>query len=130
MTIELQMLGWAIVLGFMYVFVAIGFATWQRGLKWNTGNRDDAEQPLGKHAQRAHRASRNFLETFPFFAAATLAVVVADRTGTQTALGAEIYLVARVLYLPIYIAGIPYLRTLVYIASIWGILQMLEAILF
>lgn len=130
MTIELQMLGWATALGFVYVFVAIGFATWQRGLKWNTGNRDDALQPLGKYAQRADRASRNFLETFPFFAAATLAVVVADQTGTQTALGAGIYLIARVIYLPIYIAGIPYLRTLVYILSIWGILQMLEAILY
>lgn len=123
------MLGWATVLGFVCVFVATGFATWQRGLKWNTSNRDDALQPLSKHAQRAHRASRNFLETFPFFAAATLAVVIAERTGTQTALGAEIYLIARVVYLPVYIVGIPYLRTLVYIVSIWGILQMLEALL-
>lgn len=129
MAIELQMLGWATVLGFVYVFVAAGLVSWQRGLKWNIGNRDDTLQPLGKYAQRANRASRNFLETFPFFAAITLAVVVADRTGAQTALGAEIYLISRLIYLPVYIIGIPYLRSLAYIASIWGILQLLEVIL-
>jgi uncharacterized MAPEG superfamily protein len=30
--------------------------------------------------------------------------------------------------LPIYIVGIPYLRTLVYGVSIWGLLQLLEAL--
>lgn len=129
MAIELQVLGWAVVLGFVHVFVAVGFSTRQRGLKWNVGNRDSAMEPLGKYAQRAARASRNFLETFAFFAVVALAVVVAGRTGTQTVLGAQIYLVARVLYLPVYIIGIPYLRTLVYAASIWGILQMLEVLL-
>lgn len=129
MTIELQVLGWAVVLGFVYVFVAAGFATWQRGLLWNAGNRDGAAEPLSKHAARAQRASRNFLETFVFFAAATLAVVAAHRTDAQTALGAWIYLGARIAYLPIYIIGIPYLRTLIYAVSVWGILQMLEVLL-
>jgi uncharacterized MAPEG superfamily protein len=126
MPVELHILGWAVVLGFVYVFVAAGLATWQRGLKWNLGNRGGEPPPLDSHAARAARANRNFLETFPFFAAAALAVVVSQRTNAQTALGAQIYLWARVIYLPIYVAGIPYLRTLVYAASIWGILQMVE----
>lgn len=126
---ELELLGWAVVLGFVYVFVAIGFATRQRGLKWNMSNRDNAAEPLGPMASRAQRASRNFLETFAFFVAATLAVVVAHRTDSQTLLGAYIYLGARIVYLPVYIIGIPYLRTLVYAASVWGILQILEPLL-
>jgi uncharacterized MAPEG superfamily protein len=33
-----------------------------------------------------------------------------------------------VLYLPIYLIGIPYLRTVVWAISLWGILQLLEAL--
>ncbi len=74
------------------------------------------------------RANLNFLETFPFFAAALLAVVVAHHESPQTALGAQIYFWARVAYFPIYVVGIPYLRTLVFALSIWGLLQLLEAL--
>lgn len=96
MPIELKMLGWSVVLGLAYVLVAAGFGTWQRGLKWNASNRDGEPKPLTGMAARAERANRNFLETFAFFAAATLAVVFAHKTGTQTAIGAQIYFWARV----------------------------------
>lgn len=129
MSIELQMLGWSVALGIVYVLVAAGFGTWQRGLLWNVRNRDGTPQPLDKYAARADRARRNFLETFAFFAAATLAVVALHKTGALTAIGAQIYFWARLIYLPVYIIGIPYLRTAIWIASLWGILQMLEALL-
>lgn len=129
MSIEMQMLGWSIVLGLVYVLVAAGFGTWQRGLLWNVGNRDGEPQPLNKYAARADRARHNFLETFAFFAAAVLAVVAMHKTGAQTAIGAQIYVWARVVYLPVYVVGIPYLRTAIWIASLWGIVQMLEALL-
>lgn len=129
MSIELQMLGWSVVLGIVYVLVAAGFGTWQRGLLWNAGNRDGTPQPLNKYAARADRARHNFLETFAFFAAATLAVVAMHKTGAQTALGAQVYFWARLAYLPVYVIGIPYLRTAIWIAGLWGILQMLEALL-
>lgn len=129
MSVELQMLGWSVVLGLVYVLVAAGFGTWQRGLRWNAGNRDGEPQPLNKYAARADRANRNFLETFAFFAAATLAVVAMHKTGAQTLIGAQIYFWARLAYLPIYVIGIPYLRTAIWIASLWGILQMVESLL-
>ncbi|MBD8880858.1 MAPEG family protein [Rhodanobacter sp. 7MK24] len=129
MSVELQMLGWSVVLGLGYVLVAAGFGTWQRGLRWNAGNRDGEPQPLNKYAARADRANRNFLETFAFFAAATLAVVAMHKTGAQTLIGAQIYFWARLAYLPVYVIGIPYLRTVIWIASLWGILQMVEALL-
>jgi uncharacterized MAPEG superfamily protein len=129
MPIELRILGWTVILGLVYVLAAAAFGTWERGLPWNVGNRDGASPPLGKYAARAERACRNFLETFAFFAVAVLAVLLAHRNGAQTAIGAQIYLWARVAYLPVYIIGIPYLRTLIWVASLWGILQMLEALL-
>ena len=69
------------------------------------------------------------LETFSFFAAAVLAVALAHQSDASSLLGAQTYVWARVAYLPIYLAGIPYLRTLVWAASLWGMLQVIEALL-
>jgi uncharacterized MAPEG superfamily protein len=129
MKTELKVLGWAIALGFLYVFVAAGMTTFERGLRWNAGNRDGDSKPLSKPTERARRASLNFLESFPFYAAATLAVVLAGHDTPDTALGAKLYFWARVVYLPIYIVGITYVRTLVYAVSLWGILKLLVALL-
>lgn len=128
MTIEIKMLAWSILLGLAYILVAGGLATQQRGLKWNAGNRGGDAKPLTGVAERAERASRNFLETFPFFAAAVLAVVLMHRNTDHTALGAQVYFWARVAYWPVYAVGIPYLRTAVWIVALWGFLQVLEAL--
>ncbi len=126
---ELKWLGWAVVLGLVHVLLAAALGTWQRGLAWNVGNRDGETKPLTGWAARAERASRNFLETFAFFAAAVLAVVLAHKSNASSVLGAQIYFWARVVYLPVYVTGIPYLRTLVWAVAFWGILQLLEVLL-
>jgi uncharacterized MAPEG superfamily protein len=128
MAIEIKWLVWSILLGLVYVLIAATLATQQRGVKWNASNRDGEPKPLTGAAARAARASFNFLETFPFFAAAVLAVVLTKVNTPHTAFGAELYFWARLAYLPIYIIGIPYLRTLVWVGSFWGLLQVLEAL--
>ena len=128
MTIEIQMLAWAIALGLAHVLVGATLMTQQRGLKWNTGARDGEARPLTGVAARMERGLRNFLETFPFFAAAVLAVVLTERTSADTALGAQIYFWARLAYVPLYALGIPYLRTLVWAISLYGLLQVLLAL--
>lgn len=129
MTIELQMLAWAVVLGFVQLLLASALMTRQRGLAWNAGARDGEARPLTGVAARAERVMRNFLETFPFFAAAVLAVVAAGRADAATALGAQLYLWARVAYVPLYLAGIPYVRSLVWVVSVIGILRILQGLL-
>jgi uncharacterized MAPEG superfamily protein len=129
MTVELKILAWSIGLGLIYVLIAASLGTAQRGLGWNVGNRDGEPKPLTGAAARAARANSNFLETFPFFAAAVLAVVLAKGSSPHTVLGAQLYFWARLAYLPIYIAGIPYLRTAVWAVSLYGILQLLGALL-
>ena len=128
MTVEIQMLAWSVALGLVQILLAAALMTHQRGLKWNTGARDGQVAPLIGVAARMERASRNFLETFPFFAAAVLAVVLTQRTSPETALGAQVYFWARLAYVPLYAAGVPYARTLVWAASIWGLLQVLWAL--
>ena len=124
MTIELKMLAWSILLGLAYVSVAAGLATQQRGLKWNAGNRGDELKALTGAAGRAGRANDNFLETFAFFAVAVLIVQLSKASTPQTALGAELYFWARAAYLPIYVIGIPYLRSAVWVVSIVGLLKV------
>lgn len=129
MPIELKMLAWSVALGLVHVLLGAALTTRQRGLKWNVGARDAALPPLTGAAARVDRALRNFLETFPFFAAAALAVVMLERGDASTALGAQCYFWARLAYLPVYAAGIPYLRTLIWAVSLWGLLQLLWALL-
>lgn len=129
MTVEIKMLAWSIYLGLAYVLLAATLTTQARGLAWNVGNRDGDAARLGGAAGRAQRACRNFLETFAFFAAAVLAVVLMKATSAHTALAAQLYFWARLLYLPVYVIGIPYLRSAVWGVSFLGILMLVGALL-
>src|ERR1700722_7113596 len=102
MPLEIKMLAWSIYLGLAYVLIAAALTTKARGFSWNVGNRDAESARLSGAAGRAPRACRNFLETFAFFAAAVLAVVLLKATSERTALGAELYFWARLVYLPVY----------------------------
>lgn len=129
MGIELKMLVWSVVLGLVQIGIATLAAAGQRGLGWAASARDQAMAPLAGVAGRLDRARGNFLETFAFFAALVLAVVALGRQGAGSALGAQLYFWARLVYVPVYAAGIPYLRTLVWAVSIVGLVMLLGAAL-
>lgn len=125
MTIELTMLTLSIVLGFAQILLAAQFKTKERGLDWNMGPRDEKEKPLGVMAGRLQRAQNNFLETFPFFAAAVLMAAVLGRHNGLTQWGAILYFAGRLIYLPLYAWGISVLRTLVWGVAMLGIALVL-----
>ena len=129
MGIEIKMLGWAIVLGLAQVMLAAAAVTRERGTAWNASARDGTPPPPGPLAARLQRAQANFLETFPFFAAAVLAVVLTQRQDGSTALAVQLYFWARVVYVPLYAAGIPYIRSLVWVVSMVGIVLLLWRLL-
>lgn len=118
-----------IILGLVHVVLAGALATASRGLKWNLGNRDGTAAPVSVHAQRAQRAQANFLETFPFFAAALVCAIAIDRDGALAQAGAQLYFWARLAYLPIYVLGIPWIRSLVWGAATAGLLMVVVALL-
>ena len=128
MGIELKFLVWAIVLGLVQLLLANALVTRQRGLAWNTGPRDSSP-PLTGVAGRSERAYRNFLETFPFFAAAVLAVTVAGRADENSALGVQLYFWARVAYVPLYLWAIRYVRSLAWVVSMVGLALVLSPLL-
>ncbi len=127
-SIEMQILFCSILLGLLQLFVVILVSVMGRGLPWNVSSRDEPARPLNKYAARFERSYKNFLETFPLFAATVLLATALGRTNAASAMGAQIYIWARVLYVPAYIAGVPWVRTLVWTASFVGILMIADAI--
>lgn len=126
MPTEIKILAWAAVLLIVHIFAAVHLKTRQYGAKWNMGARDEALPPLNPLAGRLQRAQANFLETLPIAIIALLGVVVANRTGASTALGGWIWLGARIVYLPLYAAGIPVIRTLAFAVSLVGLAMVLK----
>ena len=63
------------------------------------------------------------------FAAIALVAHASGATSPKVATGAQIFFWARVLYIPVYYAGIAYLRTAIYLVSIVGLVLMITAIL-
>jgi len=127
MAFELQMLAAAVIIGIVHLLWTAGAAQPQRGLKWNTGPRDEPVVLTGV-AGRLERAFANFSETFPFFAALVIIDYLGGRLGTLTSVGALIYVVARAVYVPLYALGVPYVRSLVWVVSMAGILMLLAAL--
>ncbi|MEZ0231823.1 MAG: MAPEG family protein [Methylophilaceae bacterium] len=128
MAFELQCLTYALILGLVHILVAAQARTNQYGPKWNVSARDGEQPPLNPLPARLLRAQANFFETFPIFAVAILIAMIADRTGTLTYIGAIVYLIARVIYFPLYAFGVPVVRTIVWMISMAGICCVLVAL--
>jgi len=127
MSFELAMLAASSVLCLVQIIISSHAASLQRGYRWTASSRDAEVPPLTGVAGRLERALRNFLETFPVFVALVLVVHVLGREGTVSAWGAGLYFSARVVYLLLYAAGVPLLRSLVWNVAFVGIVLLLLA---
>jgi len=124
MTVEIAMLFWAAVLGIVQVGLQSLSFKKQVGNAYTVGARDEPLPPTGL-AGRMERALRNFLETFPIFAAVILAVYATERSNQWSEIGAQIYFWGRLAYVPAYAAGLPWVRTFIWqIATIGIVLCM------
>jgi uncharacterized MAPEG superfamily protein len=129
MNLELAMLAASCALCLVQIVIASHAASLQRGYRWTASARDAEVPPLTGVAGRLERALRNFLETFPVFVAAVLVVHVMGREGPLSAWGAVLYVAARLVYLPLYAAGVPLVRSLVWnVASVGIVLLLLAAV--
>jgi uncharacterized MAPEG superfamily protein len=129
MPVEIRILALGALLLFIHIFVAIRFKTAQYGRNWNVGARDEALPEANAMTGRTARAQANFQETFPIAIVALLGVVLANKTSANTAIGGWIWLVARVFYLPLYAAGIRFVRTAVWTISMIGLAMVLWPLL-
>lgn len=122
---QMTMLWASIALGFIYLIAAAVTSVGQRGMPWAVGPRDDAPPPINAIGGRLDRAWKNYVETFPIFAAAILMETHAGHGSGLAPLGAQLYFWGRVAYLPLYAAGWPFLRTLAWTVALAGIVLVL-----
>ena len=128
MTIELKMLALSVALGLIQIVTASHAASMQRGYRWAAGPRDEIPPSLTGIAGRLDCAVRNFLETFPFFAAAVLVAQIVGRHDWMTVWGVQLYFWARALYVALYAFGVPLIRSLAWNAATIGIALILLAL--
>ena len=124
MPLELKLLVWSVGLTVVQMLVAVAGATLQYGLPALAGNREDLPPRQG-WAGRAARAHHNMLENLVLFAVLVVAASIVGRVNAMTALGAQLFFWGRLAYAPIYILGIPWLRTVAWTISVLGLVLIL-----
>jgi uncharacterized MAPEG superfamily protein len=122
MSDEAHLLAFSAALAWVMVMTAASLKTrwWEfRGLRLALSNRDALPEPSPLTA-RADRAARNMLENLVLFVALVAAARLAGLTSAQVTPGATVFFWARLLYFPVYLAGITVLRTALWAAGVIG----------
>ena len=125
MTPDLSWLLASVVLAFVQVLVAAAAANAQVGTPTLAGSREDMP-PLTGWARRAQRAHANMMENLPLFIALVLVAHISNRVNGTSVLGEEIFFWARLLHGIVYIIGIPWVRTLLWVISVIGMLLIFQ----
>jgi uncharacterized MAPEG superfamily protein len=126
MTPDLYALAGVLVVALVQIFLFDIARTGQYGIKWGLSPRDQTDMPpLSLIATRLERAQSNLFETLPIFIGAVLLAHVSGKANELTALGAQIYLVGRIVFVPLYAFGLSPWRSVVWIVSMIGLLMII-----
>ena len=120
--LEAVYLGLSVALGLATILLYGLLSDIEFGLRWGASARDVPMRSKSLVRERLGRAIANFGETFPLFAAAIVATIALERTGTGTAWGAALYFWGRLAYVPLYAFGVPWLRSVAWFVAIFGII--------
>ena len=116
MSSELAILALYALLIFVVILVQVLIATPKVGLSTLAGPRDDMGEPpvlVG----RAQRTIDNCVTGMATFAPAILILAAQGAFTATTLLLAQVFLIARVIYAVVYLAGIPWVRTLAWLTA-------------
>ena len=116
MTSELTILTWVAALATVMWIPYILNMIMVRGLVDAVGYPENPK-PLAAWATRAKAAHYNSVENLVVFAALVLTLNSADISNDTTVLACQIYFWARFAHYLVYAAGVPWLRTLTFVAS-------------
>jgi uncharacterized MAPEG superfamily protein len=120
MTADLWALVAAMLLAVVQLTLSSVLTLHQIGGAWVAGPRDEPREVAGASG-RIVRAHRNLLEIFPQFVAALFLVHAAHAVGSLSAIGAWLFVIARLLYVPAYAFGPVGLRPVCWLAAQVGI---------
>lgn len=119
---ELTCLELSVILWLAHVLTQALIARGELGDDYLFTPRDQDPATSSISLGRATRALSNYVENLGPFVALDLGLIATNHTG---GIGASIWIIARILYLPIYIMGIKYVRTACWVVSVVGLLMML-----
>ncbi len=129
MAVELQVLGYAVLLQYVQFFLMAVPVNLQMGVKYTAGPRDEPRQPDGVPG-RLHRALGNHFEGLILFTIAVLLVVLGEGSTSFTQNAAWTYLIARILYVPAYAMGVFMIRSVIFGVGLLATLAMIIAAMF
>jgi uncharacterized MAPEG superfamily protein len=121
--IDLQFLMLAALLSWLMIVVAALWSTGAfspAGLKRAFGNRAHIE--ASPAAARADRAAKNMIENMVLFVVVLTASRLRGADAHALTPGAAMFFWARLAYWPVYVIGIPYLRTVLWATALCGLL--------
>ena len=127
---ELTCLELSVLLWVAHVLTQFFAARGEFGDAYLLSPRDAQPSAKGLACGRATRALANYVENYVPFVAMALAPIATGQGGGLGALGATIWILARIVYLPVYMMGVIYLRTAIWAISIVGLLMMLARLIY
>ena len=125
MTTETLVFALTILLALGHILVMAGIAQTVYSVGELVGPRDDMRDSGSVYFKRAQRANDNFRETLSWALGLLILVQVTGDANATTAAGAWIYFWARLAYLPLYLFGIPWMRTGAWTVSLVGLAMLL-----
>jgi uncharacterized MAPEG superfamily protein len=128
LSVELTMLLWSAVLFVLHVGIAAVGADAKNGIGWAFGNRD-TQPELPAWVDRSRRAQTNMAENLLPFACFVVIVQLSGNTGYWSELGAQLFLYARIAYLPLYLFGVQVVRSLAYLVGLVGMIMVAAQLL-
>ena len=125
MPIEVKMLVWSLILLFVLILIQVMTTVLGYGLPVAAGNRDGLPASKPGFAGRVDRSITNLKENLIFFIPIVILAAVFQTSNEMTAMGAMVFLGARVGHAVVYLAGIPWIRTLLFLIGVVGLGMML-----
>ena len=130
MTVELLAALIVIALGVVQVILQASEFRRVHGVPYaNTAQDAPPTEPDSVMLGRLTRALRNLHETLPFFLGVVIILAMMDHSTTVTRIAALVFAGARIVYLPLYAMGVPYLRGLVWTFSFIALITLIVSAL-
>jgi len=125
MTVELLAALVVIALGLVQVILQAMEYRRVHGVAYaNTAQDAPSAKPDSVLLGRLTRALRNLHETLPFFLGVVIILAIMQHSTDVTRGAAIVFALSRIVYLPLYAAGIPYLRGLVWTISFIALITL------
>jgi len=123
MTMELWMLAAAALLQFSLISLHGTHIALTAGITWGVGRRDQPRE-ISDLGRRIERTIINNMESLAVFVPLVLVIQIVGLSDELTRFSAQAYVLSRLVFAILYIANIPYLRTIMWLAG-QGFLLML-----